>query len=413
MLNRRDFLASSLGAGLCASTQLMPSSLAMAASLPAGSPLPSAKDIQAIDRRRVLAAASRYLSEAPLTLTSASSPRSPGGPHDYFSEGDYWWPDPQHPGGPYIRRDGLSNPANFIGHRDALIRLSLQMPALTAAFLIAKDRKYAAHAIAHLDAWFLAPATRMNPNLEHAQAISGVSQGRGTGIIDTIHLAEVAQSALLLIEDGQLAGAQAAGVRAWFAEYLRWITTSKNGIDERDATNNHGSCWVMQVAAFARLTQDESILAMCRERFRQDLIPKQIAANGSFPLELARTKPYSYSLFNLDILATAAHILSTAPARPADNLWTAKTSGGQSMQDSVAFYAPFIASKAAWPYPHDVEYFDDLPVRQPSLLFAGLAYRKPDWIALWKTLNPDPAVPEIVRNFPIRQPVLWISARNA
>ena len=51
---------------------------------------------------------------------------------------------------------------------------------------------------------------------------------------------------------------------------------------------------------------------------------------------------------------------------------------------------PFIEDKSKWPYPHDVEYFDDLPNRQPSLLFAGLAYREPKYIALWRTLPPDP-----------------------
>jgi len=405
MVTRRTFCASALCAAAAPLASLASDARAGDASLL------SPRELDALERRRVLAAANRYLSEPPITITSTSSPRSPGGAHDYFSEGDYWWPDPQHPGGPYIRRDGLSNPANFNGHRDALIRLSLQVPSLTAAWMLTGDTKYSAHAIAHLDAWFLAAATRMNPNLKHAQAISGVSQGRGTGIIDTIHLAEVAQSAALLVSASQLSAAQAAGVDAWFADYLHWLTTSANGIDERNATNNHGSCWVMQVAAFARLTQDEAILAMCRDRFRTVLIPKQIAANGSFPLELARTKPYSYSMFNLDILATACHILATSPADC--NLWEAKTPAGQSLKNSLAFYAPFIANKAAWPYAHDVEYFDDLPVRQPSLLFAGLAYAQPPWIALWKTLNPDPTVPEIIRNFPIRQPVLWIPAQGA
>ena len=366
----------------------------------------SPAELKDIERKRVLAAAQKYLAEPAITITSATSPRSPGGPHDYYSEGDYWWPDPQHPGGPYIRRDGLSNPKNFNDHREALIRLSLQVPALTAAWLLTGDRKYSNHAATHLQAWFVTPATRMNPNLEHAQAVFGINKGRGTGIIDTIHLAEVAQSAALLGSANQLSPALLAGVRAWFTEYLQWLTTSHNGIEERDATNNHGSCWVMQVAAFASFTKDEKILELCRTRFRENLIPKQIAANGSFPLELARTKPYSYSLFNLDILSTASHILSASS--PQQNLWEAKTSAGQSLKDSVSFYAPFIADKSSWPYPHDVEYFNDLPVRQPSLLFAGLAYNQPSWIKLWKTLNPDPVVPEIIRNFPIRQPLLWI-----
>ena len=400
MITRRVFCES---LSFTAGALLLPSGLE---ALDTAAPLLSFKQIAVIDRTRILSAADRYLAQSPITITASTSARSPGGPHDYYSEGDYWWPDPKHPGGPYIRRDGLSNPQNFNDHREALIRLSLQVPALTAAWQITRDRRYADHAAAHLQAWFVTPATRMNPNLEHAQAVFGVNQGRGTGIIDTIHLAEVAQSVALLTKAGRLPAAQAAAVRGWFTDYVQWITTSKNGIDEREATNNHGSCWVMQVAAFASFIEDQTQLAYCRERLRTVLVPEQIAANGSFPQELARTKPYSYSLFNLDILATACHILSAGGS----NLWEAKTPGGQSLRDSLGFYAPFIADKSTWPYAHDVEYFDDLPVRQPSLLFAGLAYRQPAWVELWqrKTLNPDPTVAEIIRNFPIRQPLLWI-----
>jgi hypothetical protein len=90
------------------------------------------------------------LKEAPVTITASHSPRSAGGKHDFFSEGDYWWPDPKNPGGPYIQRDGMTNPDNFVEHRRALMRLSVQMPALTAAWKITKDQKYARHAIAHL-----------------------------------------------------------------------------------------------------------------------------------------------------------------------------------------------------------------------------------------------------------------------
>src|SRR6202035_1849421 len=156
------------------------SGLAAANPLHAGGSL----DVRAVDRARVLRAAEVYLAEAPITITSKQSPRSAGGPHDYFSQGDYWWPDPKNPDGPYIRRDGMSNPENFDDHRKALLRLSVQMPALSAAWLITKQRRFADHASGHLRAWFLNGQTRMNPNLEYAQAIHGVTKGRGTGIID-------------------------------------------------------------------------------------------------------------------------------------------------------------------------------------------------------------------------------------
>src|SRR3954451_9362258 len=91
-------------------------------------------DLAALERPRVLKAAKGYLAEKPITVTAASSPRSAGGKHDFFSEGDYWWPDPKNPSGPYIQRDGMTNPDNFVEHRKYLMRLSVQAPALAAAF---------------------------------------------------------------------------------------------------------------------------------------------------------------------------------------------------------------------------------------------------------------------------------------
>ena len=237
-MNRREFcLAASVAAAL-------PSRLF-------ASPLMTAREIARIDHDRILGAASRYMGELPLTITAAQSPRSQGGRHDYFSEGDYWWPDAKNPGGPYIRRDGFSNPDNFNAHRDALIRLSLHVPALVAAWLVTSKKEYAAHAAAHLRAWFITPDTRMNPSLEFAQAINGVTPGRGIGIIDTLHLMEVARAALHLERSAAMTQAEMGELRSWFAQYLAWMQSSKNGKEEEAAQNNHGSCWVAQAAAFA------------------------------------------------------------------------------------------------------------------------------------------------------------------
>ena len=92
-----------------------------------------------------------------------------------------------------------------------------------------------------------------------------------------------------------------------------------------------------------------------------------------------------------------------------DNLWQYGLPDGIRYKKAVDFMFPFIQDKSKWPYPHDVEYFDDLPNRQPSLLFAGLAYNEPKYIALWRTLPPDPKTAEIIRNFPVRQPLLWVT----
>jgi hypothetical protein len=362
-----------------------------------------------LDRARVLTAADRFLTESPVTITSFRAARSSGGPHDFFSEGDYWWPDPKNPGGPYVRRDGESNPDNFVEHRRALVRLSIQVPALAAAWTLTHDDRYAAHARRHLRAWFVDPATRMNADLRYAQAIHGVTIGRGTGIIDTIHLVEVARAIEVLHSGGALPDAEFQSIRAWFADYLRWMTTHPNGIEERDAQNNHGTCWVMQAAAFASLTSDRATLDMCRTRFKTVLVPTQMAADGSFPLELERTKPYGYSLFNLDAMATICQILDgPAEAGRPDGLWTFELPDGRGMRRALTYIAPFIADKRKWPHARDIQYFDEWPMRHPALLFGGLALGEPRFVDLWKTLKADSDVEEVVRNFFIRQPVLWV-----
>jgi Alginate lyase len=366
-----------------------------------GAPAP-AIDVAA-ERTRVVTAADQYVKEAPVTVTASRSPRSAGGLHDFFSEGDYWWPDPEHPDGPYIQRDGMTNPANFVEHRRALMRLSVQLPALVEAWRLTHEARYAAHAARHLRAWFVDPATRMNPSLQYAQAIHGRVTGRGTGIIDTIHLVEVARATEQLNGAPGWKPGDEAAVKRWFADYLTWMTTHEYGIAERDTKNNHATCWVMQVAAFAHLTGNQTLLAEARERFRTILLPGQMGPDGSFPLELARTKPYGYSLFNLEAMATICQIASTA----AENLWTFELADGRGMRRAMDFMAPFIRDRRAWPRPADVMYNENWPMRQNSLLFAAAAFNRPEYIAMWARLPADSSVEEVIRNFFIRQPLLW------
>lgn len=400
-MDRRSFLA-----GLGVAAALRPVFAAPAAG-PATAPAGAAAlpDIAAFDRPRVLRAAARYLGVSPSTVTSAHSARSAGGLHDFFSEGDYWWPDPNNPDGPYVQRDGMTNPDNFVEHRKALMRLSVQMPALTAAWKLSGEQKYAEHAAAHVRAWFVTEATRMNPDLQYAQAIHGRFTGRGTGIIDTIHLVEVARALPLLVQAKALSSADFAAVTRWFADYTAWMTTHKYGTDERDAKNNHGTCWLMQVAAFATLTGDAQRLDWCAERFKTVIIPGQIAPDGSQPLELRRTKPYGYSLFNLEALATTCHMLSER----GENLWAFTTADGRGVAKAIEYMVPFIRDKSTWKQPPDVMYFEQWPMRQEALLFGALAYKRDEYLELWKRLPADSDVDEVTRNYFIRQPVLWVA----
>ncbi len=355
------------------------------------------------DRARVLHDAQRYVLGKPLTVTAAPCRRSAGGPHDFFSEGDDWWPDPNNPDGPYIQREGMTNPDNFADHRKLLLRFSVQVPALTAAWILTNDNRYAEPAATHLRAWFVNESTLMNPNLQFAQAVHGRSTGRGTGIIDTIHLVEVARAVPYLVEAGALTPADYNRVGAWFAAYLNWLT-GPNGIEERDAKNSHATCWLLQVAAFAKVIGNKPLLRYAADRFKTVIVPEQIAPDGSLPLELKRTKPYSCCLFNLDALATLCQIVSEVD----ESIWGFATADGRSIGRALAYMFPYIRDKASWPAPPDVMYYEYWPMRQAALLFGGLALQHADYLDVWKKLPADSDIEEVRRNFFIRQPVLWV-----
>ena len=341
----------------------------------------------------------------PISITRTRAKLSEGGPNDFYSNGDYWWPDPSKPGGlPYIKRDGETNPGNFTGHRDAVRDMRDAVAALAAAWLATGEDRYAEKAARLLQVFFLDPATRMNPHLEYAQAIPGVTPGRGIGIIDTLHLAEV-PLAIRAMEDSEAFPERTReGLKDWFRDYTRWMMESKNGRDEAATKNNHAVAYFLQIAVFARFTGDREALAECRARFKDVFVPKQMAADGSFPQELARTKPYAYSIFQLDNMAALCQMLST----PEDDLWAFATKDGRGMKKAAAYLYPYLADKGKWPLKPDVQAWEGWPARQPCLLFAGLAYGQAPYVDLWKRSKPDPQDPEVRRNIAITQPVLWL-----
>lgn len=353
---------------------------------------------------KIIQQADAALFEKPITVTAFSSERSKGGKHDFFSEGDYWWPDTLHPNGPYIQRDGLTNPQNFTAHRLAMIRFSKVVGNLTSAYILTKNTKYSNAAMGHLKAWFIDTATLMNPSLLYGQAITRKVSGRGIGVIDMIQMVEVAQSVSVLEKSSLINNKDISDIKNWFTQYLKWVTTHSYGIDEREAKNNHGTCWVMQVAVFAKLVGDTSLLSYCNNRFKTVLLPSQMAPNGSFPLEIKRTKPYGYSLFNLDAMVTLASVLSTQK----ENLFDFIGTGNVSIKKGIEFMFPFIVNKASWPYEKDVMYFDEWPVAPVSLLFGSKATNNAGWFDTWKKLEHFPTNEEVIRNTPIRNPLIWI-----
>jgi hypothetical protein len=362
------------------------------------------KQIAPLLKEHILVDANIALTAMPITVTAESCDRSAGGKHDFYSEGDYWWPDPQNPSGPYIQRDGETNPNNFNAHRLAMIRFSKIIGSLASAYLLTDDDKYIDAAFKHLDAWFIDTATSMNPSLLYAQAIKGKATGRGIGIIDMIQMVEAAQGLKIFASATNNRQKEIKQITAWFEAYLTWVTTHQYGIDERDAKNNHGTCWMMQVVAFAKITSNGQLIQDCEKRFLEIFLPNQFAIDGSFPLELKRTKPYGYSLFNLDAMSVICEILS----RPSFPLWNFQLKDGRGMEKAFNFMLPYVEDKSTWTYPKDIMYWDAWPVAHPFLLFGYQAYGNKEMLDTWKKLEHFPTEGEVIRNLPIRNPLIWL-----
>ncbi|HKK62320.1 MAG TPA: alginate lyase family protein, partial [Bacteroidales bacterium] len=356
------------------------------------------------ERERLLSMADEYMDEKPHSVTDWICERSAGSPNDFYSEGDYWWPDPDNPGGPYIRKDGYSNPDMFTKHREAMIRMSKITGVMASVYILTGEDKYVEKAMDHLRVWFIDQSTRMNPNMLYSQAIMGRHTGRGIGIIDAIHLVEPALAIKSMENSDVISNEELNAMKSWFSEFLNWIYTHDYGKDEMVHPNNHGTCWALQAAAYAYLTDNDEMLSFAAKRYKAHLLPDQMAEDGSFPLELDRTKPYGYSIFNLDAMSSLVQVLSLS----GNNLFSYETDDNRSLKTGVEFLFPYIRNKENWPYGEDVLYFDDFPVRQAFLLFGGLEYDKPEYIDQWVELESDPDNSEVVRNTIVKNPLIWL-----
>jgi hypothetical protein len=356
------------------------------------------------EKERVIHLADTFLLEKPVTVTAHTCIRSAGGIHDYYSEATYWWPDPANPEGPYIRKDGINNPSNFDYHRQAISQFSWAVGTLTSAYLLTGNAKYAEAAVKQVKAWFIDPATNMNPNMLYTQAIKGVNTGRGIGIIDAIPFIEVTKSIQVLEKSPYLNDSDKQSIHDWFKSFMTWLNTHQYGIDEMNAKNNHGTWWHAQVAAYSRFTGNKTILEKCRKHYIEILLPTQMGKDGSFPLEIERTKPYSYSLFNLDGMTTLAWLLTDNEF----NCWNYMLPDGRGIQKALEYIKPYVIDKSLWPFKKDISHWDEQPGRRPFMFFDAIIQQQPDWVIIWQKCNADFPSDESKRNMPLKNPILWL-----
>ncbi|PWK93772.1 alginate lyase [Pantoea allii] len=273
-----------------------------------------------------------------------------GSRHDYLSLSAYWWPDArQKTGLPWIRRDGEVNPDTKNDQTDGvrLARFSADVQALALAWFFSGDTRYASKAQSMIRHWFIDPAHRMNPNLNYAQGIPGRTAGRHDGVLDGRYFATRMVDALILLRQSPgWRNSDEAALHRWFSDYLSWLQTSKLAQQERNAPNNHGSWYSVQVAGIAAYLDNRAVIADMTA-LAKSKIDGQIEREGTQPLELARTRSFHYSFFNLQALTAMAALASQ---RGEGDLWHYKNKQGGSLLTALDYMAPFSDPARHWPW---------------------------------------------------------------
>lgn len=287
------------------------------------------------------------LKAGPFTVVDQFIP--PGGTrHDYMSQAPYFWPDPKSTNGlPYIRKDGERNPEiNKLPDHASLNDLVEFVETLSLAYFFIGEERYAVKASQLLRAWFLAPATRMSPHLQFAQAIPGVNTGRGIGLIETRGLSRIVDSVGLLERSESWRKKDQEGLKEWFNQFLQWMLESKNGRDEAAAKNNHGTYYDLQTASFALFVGKDKLAKSILGGVMTRRIPEQIEPDGKQPLEIARTKAWTYSIGNLNGLMSLARLGENAGL----DLWNFQTADGRGLRKAIDYLLPFGLGEKKFPH---------------------------------------------------------------
>lgn len=345
----------------------------------------------------LISSADSALVAPPISVMQKSMMPPSGNKHDYMSYAPYYWPDSTKPNGlPYINRDGLMNPQSRVDHDGLRLQKTIdRVQILALAHYFTGDPKYAARAVKLLRVFFIDTATRMNPNLQFGQAIPGVTPGRGIGIIDTRHMPQLVDAVQLLQSYRGWTKSDATAFRSWCRQYLDWLRTSKNGRDELSQKNNHGTWYDMQVAALALFVGDTALARSVIATSAKQRVDSQIAPDGSQPLELARTRPFHYSLFNLDAFTQLAEMGRNVGV----DLWNYSSPQGGNLAKALRFVARYSYTNLKFPKADVAPVTADdvvLPFRRAAAIFSDTTFshaaeradREPEAPRWWRLFYP-------------------------
>jgi hypothetical protein len=336
--------------------------------------------------RRLRVDADRRMKEGPWSVTTDRPKGVDLDLHEYYSEAAYYWPDPENPTGPYLRKDGQANPARLVANQTALNAMGDAVLSLGVASFLLDNPAYGKRAALVIHNWFVNPKTRMNPGLDYAQSVPGVNNGRGAGVVDGRALVRAIQGMEFLEETSNWDPKDQAAVHRWFEDYLRWLLTSKNAADERKSGDIHASWWGAQVAAAGSYLGDSKAQLLASNFYKDHLLPRQILPNGSAPQEEVRPRSLRLSSLNLEAFSVICRI---AQVRGVADLWSVHTKRGASIGGALDYLSPYLVDPKKW----SKEQAGDIPYDNLEFLaFAGMGLDKPQYVADFRKLeHPDSA----------------------
>lgn len=338
--------------------------------------------------KALITAADRELTRGPYSVTFKKGIPPSGDKHDYMSVGPYWWPDPSKPDGlPYIRRDGEINPErDTYPDREHLGSVMNAVSTLGTAYYFSGDKKYAEYATKLLRVFFMDPETRMNPNLRFGQAVPGINDGRGIGIIETAGLDRMMEGITLISGSEAWTAQDDKTMKAWLGDYKTWLQTHPFGIAERDWHNNHGTYYDVQILSIMLFLGNEDEAREHIKKYSLNRLVTQVQPDGSQPHELERTKAWGYSTGNLNGFMKIANMADKLGI----DMWHYQQNGQIYMKSMIDWFMPYLRDGKQWDYEQIAP--DRVNVLVPILKIAAKKYNDPAYEAVThqlKSIHPN------------------------
>lgn len=297
--------------------------------------------------KKIVKEADKRVGKPVITITENENLQASKDPHDYFSIGRYFWPDPDKPDGlPWINRDGETNPdAVKASDEKKLGEMIHAVEYLSLAYHLTGDEKYGAEAARFLRGFFLDAETKMNPHLNYGQSVPGKETGRGWGLIDTRGFMILPDVLKLLEKCPAWTVKDREGMKAWWTAYGDWMQTSKIGLQEKKAPNNHGAAYDVQLSAVLLMAEKKEDAKKVLGESLANRLDAHITSEGKQPRELARTKSWSYSCFNLKNICKGAVMAQSLGI----DLWSHEGEGGKgSLRKAMLYLVPFLKNPEGW-----------------------------------------------------------------